>query len=108
MREIDELRGLTAGRLLELWRESRRTADDPLEQSLLCNARILAECCFCRGQQVYSRETEVLKDLTGRQMERLLRKLSAGGGTVEAREENSAFDPARFAALRGTQHGLRG
>ena len=48
MRDVDELRPLTAGRLLELWREGRET-EDPLERVLLCNGRILAECCFCQG-----------------------------------------------------------
>ena len=32
MREIDELRPLTAGRLLELWQEAREAAEDPLER----------------------------------------------------------------------------
>ena len=49
MREIDELRPLTAGRLLALWREVREAAEDPLERTVLCNARIAAACCFFRG-----------------------------------------------------------
>ena len=52
MRKMDELRPLTAGRLLALWRECRET-EDPLERVLRCNGRILAECCFFRGERVY-------------------------------------------------------
>ena len=107
MREIDELRPLTAGRLLALWREVREAAEDPLERTVLCNARIAAACCFFRGEPVYGDETEVLADLTGRQMERLLLALAEGGGPRDRRPqadrtaENPAFDPERFAALRG-------
>lgn len=104
MRAVDELRPLTAGRLLALWRESRE-ADDPLERVLLCNGRILAECCFFQGERVYEDETEALEDLTGRQMEGLLRRLADGSGIGERRPGqrretvNPAFDPARFEAL---------
>ena len=45
----DELRPPTAGRLLYLWRASRDAAEEPMERSLLCNARVLAESCFIRG-----------------------------------------------------------
>lgn len=105
MRDIDELRPLSLGRLLELWRRSRECGD-PLERVLLCNGRILAESCFFRGEPVYGDEAEVLGDLTGRQMERLLRKLAEGGGgdrrpQADRETVNPAFDAARFAALRG-------
>lgn len=104
MRDIDELRPLSLGRLLELWRQCRE-AGDPLERVLLCNGRILAESCFFRGEPVYGDETEALEDLTGRQVERLLLKLAEGGGGRRPRTEretvNPAFDAARFAALRG-------
>ena len=42
MRRIDELRPLTAGRLMGLWRAAREAAEDPLERTLLCNAGVLA------------------------------------------------------------------
>ena len=106
MRRIGELRPLTAGRLLELWREGRRT-EDPLERVLLCNGRILSECCFSQGERVYEDETEVLADLTGREMERLLRRLAEGGGPEDRRPQagpgtvNPEFDAERFAALQG-------
>lgn len=104
MRDIDELRPLSLGRLLELWQQCRE-AGDPLERVLLCNGRILAESCFFRGKPVYGDETEALEDLTGRQVERLLLKLAEGGGDRRPRTEretvNPAFDAARFAALRG-------
>ena len=102
MREIDELRPLTAGRLLELW-QACREAGDPLERGLLCNGRILSECCFAQGKRVYGDEAEALADLTGRQMERLLRRLAEGGGSEDRRPQagtvNPEFDAARFAAL---------
>ena len=106
MRDTDELRPLTAGRLLALWREYRETGD-PLERVLRCNGRILSKCCFFRGRRVYADETEALEDLTGRQMERLLARLAEGGGSLErgsgnsTAEENPSFDAARFEELRG-------
>lgn len=106
MRDTDELRPLTAGRLLALWREYRETGD-PLERVLRCNGRILSECCFFQGQRVYANEAEALEDLTGRRMEQLLARLAEGGGPLGDRpgsgpaEENPEFDAARFEALRG-------
>ena len=102
MRKMDELRPLTAGRLLALWRECRET-EDPLERVLRCNGRILADCCLQEGTPVYRDELDVLADLTGREMERLLRRLAEGGGEIPSSqaEANPAFDPARFAALGG-------
>ena len=93
MRDIDELRPLTAGRLLELWRQCRE-AEDPLERVLRCNGRILSECCFFQGERVYGDETEALADLTGREMERLLRRLSEGGGAPGP--ETEAEEPSWF------------
>lgn len=102
MRAFDELRPPSAGRVLELWRDSKETAQDPLERALLCNGAILAECCFAQGLPVYQDASEVLNDLTGREIERLLVHL-AGGGETAAQEipadVNPAFDAARFAAL---------
>lgn len=106
MREADELRPLTAGQLLALWREYRETGD-PLERVLRCNGRILSECCFFQGQRVYADETETLENLTPWQMERLLARLAEGGGPLGGRpesgpaEENPEFDAARFEAMRG-------
>lgn len=106
MRSVDELRPLRLGRLLELWRQCRER-DDPLERVLLCNGQILSECCFCEGKRVYEDGAEALADLTGRQMEGLLRRLAEGGGPEDRRSPaereavNPAFDTARFAALRG-------
>ena len=96
MRErIDELRGMAAGRLLAIWRETREMTEDPLERSLLCNARVLAECCYCGGERVFADEAAVLATLTGRQMESLLVRLAG-----DAAEEVAAVDRARFEALR--------
>ena len=99
MREIDELRPLTAGQLLTLWREVRGISEDPLERTVLCNARSAAECCFCRGEPVFTDEQEVLAALTGRQLEGLLRRLSEGA-PAPGEERNPAFDESRFTALR--------
>ena len=60
MRNVDELKTLPAARILELWRDSREI--DPLERALLCNARILAQCCFFEGRAVYADESELLRD----------------------------------------------
>lgn len=101
MREMDELRGLTAGRLLELWRDSRNI-EDPLERVLICNVRILMEACRLHGERVYGSETEVLADLTAHEMNRLLVRLAEGGGVLSApAAENPGFDTARFQALEG-------
>ena len=106
MKDIDELRPLTAGRLLELWKNARGI-EDPLERVLMCNARILVECCRHQGRPVYGGEAETLADLTAREMEGLLRRLAEGGGPWDRRpggetpEGNPNFDAARFEALRG-------
>lgn len=108
MRPVDELRPLRLGRLLDLWRDCRKAEEDPLERVLLCNGQILSECCFFQGERVYADGAEALADLTGRQMEILLRRLAEDGGTEEDRRSpagreavNPAFDAARFEALRG-------
>ena len=98
MRDIDELRPLTALRLLAIWRESGQETEDPLERSLLSNAGVLAECCYFQDAPVFSNQQEVLEALTTREMERLLEQLS--GGRQQAASVNPAFDPARFEALR--------
>lgn len=105
MRKLDSLRPLTAGRVLQLWREAKENAQDPLERALLCNAAILAECCRFQGKPVYESPLEALGDLTGREMEALLVRLADGGGeaSLEAGdfgEINPAFDAARFQELR--------
>lgn len=99
MRELDELRQLTALRLLTIWRECGEAAEEPMERALLCNARVLAESCFCQGEPVFLSGEEVLDRLTAREMETLLRQLADGGAPGTA-GENPAFDPARFQRLR--------
>lgn len=97
--EIDELRPLTAGRLLELWQERRE--EDPLARSLLCNARVLADCCFAGGEAVFCDEWAVLSTLTARQMETLLRRLAEEKDPA-AGAVNAGFEQARYDALRET------
>ncbi len=106
MRDIDELRPLTAGRLLALWREARESSEDPLERALLCNAGIAAACCFRRGKPVFADRQAALAALTGRQLERLLLRLAeaepapAGTEALSEATGNPAFDQRRFDALR--------
>ena len=97
MKDVDELRPLTAARLLAIWRESGREAEDPLERSLLANARVLAECCWCQGEPAFPDGDAVLAELTCREMETLLEQLGGKGATEYV---NPAFDPDRFQALR--------
>ena len=99
MRRIDELRPVSAGRLLAIWRQTRDVTEDPLERSLLCNARVLAECCYHEGERVFDDELAVLSSLTGRQMEKLLVRL-AGDAPASPPAVNPAFDQAKFDALR--------
>jgi len=99
MRAWDELRHLTAGRLLTLWRESGRAAEEAMERALLCNAAVIAESCFLEGEPVFERAETVLEELTPREMEELLRHLTAERPTADE-VENPAFDAERFEALR--------
>ena len=95
MRNIDELRPVSALRLLTIWRESGEETEDPLVRSLLSNAAVLAACCYAQGETVYAGAEDVLADMTPREMEQLLSLLSGGGGQL-----NPAFDEARFQSLR--------
>ena len=99
MKALDQLRPLTAGRLLELWRESGQAAEEPMERALLCNARILAESCLFQGEAAFDSPEAVLAELTPREMEGVLRLL-AGGEAPEAAGENPHFDESRFQRLR--------
>lgn len=99
MREWDELRHLTAGRILTLWRESGRAAEEPVERALLCNAAVIAESCFLEGEPVFERAEAVLEELTPREMEELLRRLTVERPAADT-VENPAFDTERFEALR--------
>ena len=98
MGKIDELRPLSALRLLEIWRETQKA--EPLERAILCNAQVLAESCFYQDKAVFRNGEDVLAALTTREMETLLRRLGgqeppgpAGG--------HPQFCPERFAALKG-------
>lgn len=98
MREVDELRQLTAGRLLEIWRENGR--EEPVERALLCNGQVLAESCFFQGEAAFAGREDVLETLTPREMETLIGALAAGGAPT-AGGENPAFDRQRFLELKG-------
>lgn len=98
MEELDELRPLPALRLLEIWRASRDA--DPLERALLCNAQVLAESCFCRGERVFSSGEAVLASLTTREMESLLGRLG-GQGSPSPAGVNPHFSMEQFMARKG-------
>lgn len=98
MREIDQLRPLTAGRLLAIWREGREQTEDVLERSLLTNAQVLAECCFFQGEAAFSGREDVLEALTAPEMERLLERLCGVGPSGGM--ENPGFDMEKFAAMQ--------
>ena len=94
---IDQLRPVTALRLLEIWQTQRECGGDGLERCILCNAQVIAECCFSEGKPVFADQWEVLRSLTAREMEDLLRRLSGGGSAPG--EENPGFDLERFRRL---------
>jgi hypothetical protein len=96
MRDIDQLKTPSAGRVLAIWRDCRETAEEPLERVLLANAAILAESCFLRGERVFADADAVLDALTGREMEDLLYRISGGSGVQQV---NSNFDESRFRQL---------
>ena len=100
MRAVDELRPPTALRLLELWRESGQTAEEPLERALLCNAAVLAESCFYQGTAAFPDGAEVLRTLTPREMEALLRRLAGEEPSPAPAAVNRDFDQTRFQALK--------
>ena len=91
MRTVDALKPLTAGELLELWRYYRERVEDPLERTLLCNAAILRDSCYCQGEAIYGDELEVLRDLTPGEME----------GEALPEERGGTFDLQRFADMKG-------
>ena len=97
--DIDGLQPMPAARLLEIWRDTREKTEEPLERCLLCNAQVLAECCFRDGEAVFHSAAEVLEQLTGRQIEALLRRLM-GEEPPAPETVNPAFDPERFRALK--------
>lgn len=103
--EIDTLRRPTAWRLLEIWRQTRETAEEPLERALLCNAQVLSESCLFQGERVFADGAEVLSRLTPGEMEDLLRRLAEDAGPSAPqppadRTVNRDFDDARFRALK--------
>lgn len=98
MEGIDELRPLSALRLLQIWRASRDA--EPLERALLCNAQVLAESCFYQGETVFENGEDVLAALTTREMETLLGRLG-GWENPGAAAVNPQFCQERFQRLRG-------
>ncbi|MCI2057959.1 MAG: hypothetical protein LKJ80_02000 [Oscillibacter sp.] len=97
---MDELRPPAAGRLLNIRRAVCAENRDGLEQAALCNAQVLAESCFSRGEPAFAGTQEVLDELTFPEMERLLARLGGEGASWTGGAANAGFDPQRFTALR--------
>lgn len=102
MRPVDELRPLTAGRLLAIRREVCAGTEDELERGALCNARVLAECCLWGGEPAFPDAGAVLDELTFPEMEELLRRWRERKMPAAV---NPSFDEARFARLREGEPG---
>lgn len=96
---VETLRPVSAGRLLTIWREEAEAEPDETVRGLICNARVLAECCFSEGEPTFKSPQAVLDALTPREMETLVHRL-AKTGPVNTADGNPAFDESRFLALR--------
>ena len=95
---VEELRPLNAGRLLAIRREVQGEGTEDWALGIVCNARVLAECCYADGSRVFPNGEAVLESMTVREMERLLELLAEGN--LPSGGGNPNFDPARFRALK--------
>ena len=105
MTRIEELRQPSARRLLEIWRETGETAEEPLERGLLCNAQVLAESCLCQGSPVFTDGEDVLGQLSAGEMEELLCRLAEERPDLHMPSQipwavNQNFDRERFQVLK--------
>lgn len=98
MTRVETMRPLPAGRLLAIRRDVTVGESDEAVRGLLCNARVLSECCFSEGEPVFADAEAVLSALTVREMEALLRRLSGEAAPLSG--TNPQFDEARFCALQ--------
>lgn len=96
---VEELRPLTAGRLLAIRREAQADGTEEWALSAVCNARVLAECCYAGGERIFSDGGAVLEAMTLREIESLVRQL-AGEEMARSGCGNPNFDPTRFRALK--------
>ena len=96
---VEELRPLSAGRLLNIRREVQTDGVEEWAVAAECNARVLAESCFSGGKCVFSDGQAVLESLTFCEMEHLLRRLAETERERNGRE-NPNFDPERFRKLK--------
>jgi len=102
MRAVDELRPLTALKLLTIRHGLAETEE--AERALWGNAEVLCRACYFEGERVFPDAGAVLSELTVGEMELLLQALteaehprSAPAPTAAA---NPAFDSGRFLALK--------
>ncbi len=103
MRAIDELRAPTAGQLLRIRRAVCAGGWDAEETGLRCNAQVLAESCFWKGEAVFPDGEAVLDGLSVAEMDRLLDRIF-DGKPPQGRQKggiNPHFDEARFRVLQG-------
>ena len=103
MREVDELRPLTALQLLTIRHALAETEE--AERALWGNAEVLSRACLLEGERVFPDAGAVLSELTVGEMETLLECLwaaehPAAPSAGVAAASNPAFDGARFTALK--------
>lgn len=101
MTQIEALRPLTAGELLDIRRGVTQEDWPGEELALRCNAAVLAACCFREEERVFADGEAVLRQMTVTEMETLLARLLRGGGRLAEVDGGGDFDEARFRALRG-------
>lgn len=102
MTRPDTMRPLTAGRLLQIWREISASEKNELIHGLLCNARVLQESCFLDGKPLFNSAQAVLDALTVEEMEELLAVLFRPKYQTMT-GSNPHFDEARFYAMQEGQ-----
>lgn len=95
----DRLNPLSAGRLLNIWRDVAAKEENEAVRGLLCNAQVLAESCFLGEKRVFDSPEAVLEAMTVEEMEVLLQRL-AGEKPALPTIANPNFNPARFQAMR--------
>lgn len=100
--EIDQLRPLTAGKLLQLRHDPLLDQCTPEEAGLVGNALVVAACCLREGQVVFQNGQEVLEQLTAEEIEGFIRAIAAGETRPPQQThaaENAGFDLSRFSRM---------
>lgn len=95
---VEELRPLSALRLLTIRREVQAEGTEEWALAVTCNAQVLAECCYTGGERVFRDGEAVLAAMTVREMERLLARLADADAPRDGGNPN--FDADRFRRLK--------